>query len=64
VSIGSGSWIGHGAIILPGAQIGEHVVIAAGAVVTAGEYPDFSVLAGVPARVVRSYDPGRGWHNS
>jgi len=49
--------------VLPGARIGAHVVIGAGSVVT-GEIPDFSVAVGVPARVVRRYDPDdpdRGW---
>ena len=53
VSIGSGSWLGHGAIVLPGARVGRHTVIAAGAVVTKGVYPDNCVLAGVPARIVK-----------
>ena len=53
VSIGSESWLGHGAIVLPGAHVGRHTVIAAGAVVTKGEYPDNCVLAGVPAQIVR-----------
>jgi acetyltransferase-like isoleucine patch superfamily enzyme len=61
VSIGAGSWLGHGAIVLPGSRIGRHVVVAGGAVVAGGEIPDFSVVAGVPARVVRRYDPGAGW---
>jgi acetyltransferase-like isoleucine patch superfamily enzyme len=61
VTIGSGSWLGHGAIILPGSHIGRNVVVAGGAVVTAGKIPDFSVVAGVPARVVRRYEPGEGW---
>jgi acetyltransferase-like isoleucine patch superfamily enzyme len=60
VSIGSGSWIGHGAVVLPGSHVGEHVVIAAGAVVT-GDVPDRSVVAGVPARVLRHYVDGEGW---
>ncbi|MCU1454267.1 MAG: transferase [Acidimicrobiales bacterium] len=60
VEIGEGSWIGHGAVILPGARIGRQVVVAAGSVVR-GEVPDFSVVAGVPARVVRQYRPGQGW---
>lgn len=60
VVIGSGSWIGHGAIVLPGSHIGEHVVVGAGAVVT-GKIPDFSVAVGSPARVVRRYAPERGW---
>jgi acetyltransferase-like isoleucine patch superfamily enzyme len=52
VSIGAGSWIGHGAVILPGACIGRGVVVAAGSVVR-GEVPDHCVVAGVPARVVK-----------
>ena len=46
VSIGAGSWLGHGAIVLPGSRIGGHVVVAGGAVVAGGEIPDFSVVAG------------------
>ncbi len=53
VSIGRGSWIGHGAVILPGTRIGRHVVVAAGSVVR-GEIPDHSVVGGVPARVLRT----------
>jgi acetyltransferase-like isoleucine patch superfamily enzyme len=60
VRIGSGSWIGHGAIVLPGARIGEHVVVGAGSVVT-GDLPDYCVAVGSPARVIRRYEPGRGW---
>ncbi|MGB0114232.1 MAG: acyltransferase [Ilumatobacteraceae bacterium] len=52
VSIGDGSWIGHGAVVLPGAQIGRHVVIGANSVVT-GTIPDNAVAAGVPARVIK-----------
>ncbi len=61
VSIGDGSWLGHGAIVLPGSRIGRHVVIAAGAVVAGLHVPDNSVVAGVPARVVRRYVAGEGW---
>jgi serine acetyltransferase len=60
VSIGSGSWLGTGAVILPGARIGRNVVVAAGSVVR-GEFPDHCVVAGAPARVVRRYVPGHGW---
>ena len=62
VSIGSGSWLGHGAIILPGSRIGRHVVVAAGAVVAGIEVPDNAIVAGVPARVIRRYVDGEGWH--
>ncbi|TIC87846.1 acyltransferase [Nocardioides sp. GY 10113] len=60
VRIGDGSWIGHGAIILPGTTIGRHVVVAAGSVVR-GVIPDRAVVAGVPARVVRRHEDGVGW---
>jgi len=60
VSIGSGSWIGHGAIILPGARLGRNVVVAAGSVVR-GEVPDHTVVGGAPARVLRHLEPGVGW---
>ncbi|PZT73743.1 MULTISPECIES: acyltransferase [unclassified Streptomyces] len=60
VSIGPGCWIGTGAVILPGARIGRNVVVAAGAVVR-GEVPDRAVVAGAPARVVRSWHPDKGW---
>ena len=60
VVIGDGSWLGHGAVVLPGAKIGRHVVVGAGAVV-AGELPDFCVAVGAPARAVKRYRPGEGW---
>jgi acetyltransferase-like isoleucine patch superfamily enzyme len=60
VVIGAGSWLGHGTIVLPGAVIGRHVVVAAGSVVT-GELPDYCVAAGAPARPLRRYDAERGW---
>jgi acetyltransferase-like isoleucine patch superfamily enzyme len=60
VRIGAGTWLGTGAIVLPGAMIGRNVVVAAGAVVR-GKVPDRCVVAGVPARVVREHVPGEGW---
>jgi acetyltransferase-like isoleucine patch superfamily enzyme len=59
VVVGPGSWLGHGSVVLPGASIGEHVVIGAGAVVS-GEIPSFTVAVGNPARVVRAYDERTG----
>ena len=57
VHVREGAWIGNGAIVL--AEVGRHAVVAAGAVVTSA-VPDFAVVAGVPARVVRDRrDPGR-----
>ncbi len=60
VSIGAGSWLGAGVIVLPGAHIGRNVVVAAGSVVR-GLVPDRCVVAGVPAKVVRQYVAGNGW---
>lgn len=62
ISIGSGSWIGHGSIILPGTQLGRNVVVAAGSVVR-GSFGDHAVIGGVPAKPLRSYEPGTGWHS-
>lgn len=59
VHIGSGSWLGHGVVVLPGVTIGEHVTVAAGSVVTK-DLPDRCVAAGNPARVIRFHD-GEAW---
>jgi acetyltransferase-like isoleucine patch superfamily enzyme len=60
VRVGSGSWLGHGTVVLPGADIGRNVAVGAGSVVT-GPLPDFSVAVGNPARVIRRYVEGDGW---
>ena len=60
VRIGAGTWLGTGAVVLPGADIGRNVVVAAGAVVR-GSIPDYAVVGGVPAKVIREYLPGSGW---
>jgi serine acetyltransferase len=60
VRVGSGTWLGTGVIVLPGAVIGENVVVAAGSVVR-GEIGDRCVVAGVPARVIKYFTPGTGW---
>lgn len=52
IAIGDGSWVGAGAIILDGVHIGRNVVVGAGAVVTK-DVPDYSLVLGNPARVVR-----------
>lgn len=53
VAIGDGVWLGARATILPGVTIGTGSVVAAGAVVTRDVGPDL-LVAGIPARVVRS----------
>ena len=57
VSIGAGTLVGIGAIVLPQRQeFGRGCVVAAGAVVTR-DIPDFSLAAGAPARVIRRLEP-------
>jgi phosphonate metabolism protein (transferase hexapeptide repeat family) len=56
VTLGHDVWIGHGAIVLPGVSIGDGAAIGAGTVVTK-DVPPFTVLAGVPGRVVRPRFP-------
>ena len=45
-------WVGANAVILPGVTIGEHCVVAAGAIVTK-DVPPHSLVAGVPAKVIK-----------
>lgn len=52
VTIGNDVWIGANATILPGVTIGRHSVVAAGSVVTK-DVPDYTVVGGVPARVMK-----------
>ena len=51
-SIGSDVWIGANVIILPGVCIGDHVIVGAGAVVSK-DVPEFAVVAGNPARILK-----------
>ena len=52
VTIEDNVWVGANAVILPGVTIGEHCVVAAGAVVTK-DVPPHSLVAGVPAKVIK-----------
>ncbi|KAK3656798.1 hypothetical protein LTR56_002779 [Elasticomyces elasticus] len=56
VTIGDDCWIGGGAIILPGVEIGQGTTIAAGSVVTKS-IPAWSVAMGSPAKVVKNVTP-------
>ncbi len=49
-------WFGHGATVMPGVRIGHGAIIASGAVVT-GDVPDYGIVGGNPARLIRTrYD--------
>lgn len=52
ISIGTNVWIGSNATVLAGVSIGDDAVVAAGAVVTK-DVPARTVVAGVPARVMK-----------
>ena len=55
IVVGENSWIGAGAIILDGVKLGKGVIVGAGAVVTKNA-PDYAVLVGSPARILRIRD--------
>lgn len=56
--VGDYSLIGIGAVVLNRARIGRHCIVGAGALVTEGkEFPDYSMITGSPARLVRQLSP-------
>jgi acetyltransferase-like isoleucine patch superfamily enzyme len=56
IIIGDDAWLGAGAVILPGVTIGNGAIVGAGAVVR-DDVPPMTVVAGVPARPIRTLDP-------
>ncbi|MQT12140.1 gamma carbonic anhydrase family protein [Segnochrobactrum spirostomi] len=55
--LGAGTLIGMGATVLNRARIGRGCLVGAGALVTEGkDFPDFSLIVGAPAKVVRTLD--------
>lgn len=52
ITIGHDTWLGHGAVVMPGVSIGNGAVIGANAVVT-HDVPPYAIAVGVPARVIR-----------
>ena len=57
VVIGPNAWIGFDAVVLPGVHVGEGAVVGAKSVVT-GDVPPYTVVAGNPARGVRTLGKG------
>lgn len=71
IHVGNNVYFGYGCLVMPGATIGNNVVVGAGSVVT-GNIPDNCVVAGVPARFIKGVDeyeaavmakssPTKGW---
>lgn len=51
ISIGDDVWVAANVVILPNVKIGSHSIVAAGAVVSK-DVPEYSIMAGVPAKVI------------
>ena len=56
VVIGHDTWIGHGAVIMPGVRIGNGAVVGSNSVVTK-DVPPYAIVGGVPAKVIRQRFP-------
>lgn len=55
ISIGNGVWIGEKVTIMPGIEIGDRAIVAAGAVVTKTVKP-YTIVAGIPAKEIKKYN--------
>jgi maltose O-acetyltransferase len=51
IKIGKNCWLGANSVILPGVELGDNVIVGAGAVVTKS-FPDNVILGGVPAKII------------
>lgn len=58
IVIRKGVWIGANAVVLAGVEVGKYAVVGAGAVVTK-DVPDYAVVVGNPARVIKTLDKSR-----
>jgi len=56
VELGECCWIGMNSVILPGVTLGPHTIVGAGSVVTHSFADGYCVIAGNPARLVRTLD--------
>src|ERR1700741_1648172 len=55
-----GALVGMGSIVMNGARIGRGSIVGAGAVITEGkQFPEYSLVIGAPARVIRTLDPAQ-----
>ena len=55
VRIGNNVWIGENAVILPGTTVGDGCIIGANAVLNGKDYPSYSIIAGIPAKVIKQF---------
>lgn len=59
VVLGKNCFVGYRAVITPGVTLGDWCVVGANAVVTRS-FPEYSMLAGAPAKIVKTYRPELG----
>ena len=63
-AVGENCFIGYGAAIQAGTVLGRQCIVGANSVVR-GIFPDYCVIVGAPARIVKRYDPERaGWYKT
>ena len=55
-SIGENCFIGYGAVIDAGTKLGKHCIVGANSYVK-GTFPDYCIIAGSPAKLIKLYDP-------
>ena len=59
-TIEDGALVGMGSIVMNGARIGRGSIVGAGAIITEGkQFPEYSLIIGAPARVIRTLDPAQ-----
>lgn len=62
VIIGDNCWLGANVTILPEVELGNHVIVAAGSVVTKSFLEDNIIIGGIPAKVLKRIDSYNGNH--
>lgn len=63
IKIGDNCWIGSGSIILPGVELANHIVIAAGSVVNKSFTEDNLLIGGIPAKIIKKLNTYKGKQN-
>lgn len=59
IIIGDGTWIGTNAVIVGNVKVGKNCVVGANSVVL-DDIPDYCVVAGAPAKIIKMYNSKRG----
>lgn len=62
IVIGDNCWIGANVTILPEVELGNHVIVAAGSVVSKSFLEDNIIIGGVPAKILKKIEPYNGNH--